>query len=142
MYPSPPFTDITLSSLLAATPGAKESTPPPVDSSLAAEATPGQLSQPGSQSEKIAAMVDIDDPVTSPEAGGGSDVGSGKKTPEIAISLTGTESSTKRRRRKLVLSKERKSTSLEKDEGSEGKKTRPEKLPTRSSDFSKGGKKK
>ena len=87
-------------------------------------------------------MADIDDLVSSPEAGGDSDVGGEEKTPEVAISLAGTESSTKRRRRKLVLSKERKSTSSEKDEGSEGKKTRPEKLPTRSSDSSKGGKKK
>ncbi|MDQ4222843.1 hypothetical protein RBK84_00445, partial [Pseudomonas aeruginosa] len=138
---SPPFTDITLSSLFATTPGAKESTPPPVDTSLVAEATPGQLSQPGSQSEKIAAMIDIDDPVTSPEAGGGSDAGGGDKTPETGIPLVGTGSST-RRRKKLVVSKNQKPASSETEEGSEGKKSHPEKLPTRSSDSSKGGKKK
>lgn len=49
-YSSPPLSDNTLSSLLVATPGAKESTPPPIDTSLVTEATPGQLSQPGSQS--------------------------------------------------------------------------------------------
>jgi len=72
MYSSPLFaknTDVTFSSLLATTPGAGKTTPPPTDASLAAEATPSLLSQPGPQSEKMAAMASLDDPVSSQEVG-------------------------------------------------------------------------
>jgi len=134
-------TDVTFSSLISATPGATESTPPPVDTSLVAEATPGHLSEPGPQSEVIAAMTDIDDPVSSPEAGGDSDAEGGEKTPEAITSLAGTES-TPKRGKKLVISKDRKTASSGKEEGSGGKKACPEKLPIKSSDSSKGGKKK
>lgn len=68
-YSPLPFSDITLFSLLAATSGDKESTPPPVDTSVAAGATPGQPSQPGPQSEKIAAIEGLDDPFSSQEVG-------------------------------------------------------------------------
>lgn len=138
-YSPLPFSDITLSSLLAVTSVDKESTPPPVAISVAARATPGQPLQPGPQSEKIAAIEGLDDLFSSQEVGGDSDI-RGEKTSEATIPLEGPGSST-RRKKKQVTSKQRK-TSSETEEGSEGKKKRPEKLQTRSSDTSKGGKKK
>jgi len=134
-------TDVTFSSLIAATPGATESTPPPVDTSLVSEATPGHLSELGPQSEVIAAMTNIDDPVSSLEAGGDSDTEGGEKTPEAVTSLVSTEA-TPKRRKKLVISKDRKTTSSGKEEGSGGKKARPGKLSIKPSDSSKGGMKK
>ncbi|MDQ4222850.1 hypothetical protein RBK84_00485, partial [Pseudomonas aeruginosa] len=113
--------------------------PPPVDTSVAAGATPGQPSQPGPQSGKIAVIEGLDNPFSSQEVGGDSDIRD-EKTPEATIPLEGPGSST-RRKKKQVASKQRK-TSSETEEGSEGKKSRPEKLQTRSSDTSKGGKKK
>jgi len=70
MYPSLLFaknTDVTFSFLLATTSGAGHATPPPVDTLSAAEATFSLLSQSRPQSEKIAAMASLDDPVSSQE---------------------------------------------------------------------------
>jgi len=118
-------TDVTFSSLIAASLGAKEPTPPPADTSLVTEATPDQPSQPVPHSEVIPAMANIDDPVSSPEVGGDSDAEGGETTPEAIISQAGTES-THKKRKKLIIPR----------------KPRPEKLQIKSSESSKGGKKK
>ena len=85
-------------------------------------------------------MEGLDDLFSSQEVKGDSDI-RGEMTPEASVPKEEPGSSTKRRKKKQVVSKPRKPSS-EAEEGSEGKKGRPEKLQTRSSDTSKGGKKK
>ncbi|MDQ4223662.1 hypothetical protein RBK84_04670, partial [Pseudomonas aeruginosa] len=139
-YSPLPFSDITLSSLMTAASGDRESTPHPIDTSLAAGTTPGHPSQLGPQSEKIGAMEGLDDLFLSQEAEGDSDI-KGEMTPKASILKEVPGSSTKKKKKKAVSKLPRKSLS-EAEEGSEDKKGRPEKLQTRSSDTSKGGKKK
>ena len=85
-------------------------------------------------------MEGLDDLFLSQEVEGDSDT-RGEMTPEASIPKEEPGSSTKRKKKKVVSKPPRKSSS-EAEEGSEGKKGRPEKLQTRSSDTSKGGKKK
>ena len=86
-------------------------------------------------------MEGLDDLFLSQELEGDSDT-RGEMTPKASILKEEPGSSTKKKKKKKAVSNPWRKSSSEAEEGSEGKKGRPGKLPTRSSDTSKGGRKK
>ena len=160
---SPFFTGDTnifgFSSSVAKTPSATQTSPPPAVPPPFPQITP--ISQPGSQEELIGALQGLDDPIASQER---KDEGleGGDKSPEhtifddvklAALVTPGSESSSRRRRKRTTSKKKRKSILVSEEEAkvdpavtlspsSPTLPSRPEKLPIRSGEGSKGGGKK
>ena len=140
-----------MSSIVHTSPPSFIPPPPP-------QVTPPSASQPGSQEEQIEALHGLDDPIASQEHGG-EGLGEGDESPErttsdniklSALVTPGSESSSRRRRKRATSKKRRKGILVSEEEtkvdpavtispSSPTLPSRPEKLPIRSGEGSKGG---